>query len=291
MVFECRYDNCEYSSESSQSRNIHESHAHGSVWTGEWDNEDNLRQQYLKEGKSIEEISEANGVAYNLVRSRIQDHNIETRETNKTRYFDRRKNLQENREEIIQRYEKDGIALYELAEEYGVNDATIKRHLKQWGVETRDISRQLHRTMENRFDVITDREKMDQLYNEQRMSMREISEETGRSLPVVSYWLREHDFDIRDRIESTKDVQKRDLEATLSTHESNSYTYIQCGEHTVRHHRLLATLLVDELDELAGMHVHHISEVEWDNRVSNLEVLTVGKHLNHHNPRVDYERA
>jgi hypothetical protein len=47
-------------------------------------------------------------------------------------------------------------------------------------------------------------------------------------------------------------------------------------------HRLLATLKVDELSELGGMHVHHESGVPWDNRLENLSVLTPSEHQGRH---------
>lgn len=47
---------------------------------------------------------------------------------------------------------------------------------------------------------------------------------------------------------------------------------------TVLVHRLLATLQIDELDELEGKHVHHESEIPWDNRLNNLEVVTPQEH-------------
>lgn len=51
---------------------------------------------------------------------------------------------------------------------------------------------------------------------------------------------------------------------------------------TVLVHRLLATLQVDELDELEGKHVHHQSGIPWDNRLENLEVVSPEEHSNIH---------
>jgi len=51
---------------------------------------------------------------------------------------------------------------------------------------------------------------------------------------------------------------------------------------TVTVHKLLATLQIDDLDELDGMEIHHQSGVPWDNRESNLEVLTPAEHRERH---------
>lgn len=54
------------------------------------------------------------------------------------------------------------------------------------------------------------------------------------------------------------------------------------GEDTVKIHRLMATLLVDSIQDLDGMDVHHKNDVSWDNRLENLEVMTPDEHHKHH---------
>jgi len=51
---------------------------------------------------------------------------------------------------------------------------------------------------------------------------------------------------------------------------------------TVTVHRLLATLQVDELDEMDGKHVHHNNGIPWDNRLSNLSVISPQEHSEIH---------
>lgn len=54
------------------------------------------------------------------------------------------------------------------------------------------------------------------------------------------------------------------------------------GQQTVRVHRLLATLLVDDISELDGMAVHHTTSIPWLNIESCIEVMGHGEHSRLH---------
>ncbi len=43
-------------------------------------------------------------------------------------------------------------------------------------------------------------------------------------------------------------------------------------------HRLHATLLVDDIDELKGMEVHHVNGCPFDNRLENYQLITPDEH-------------
>lgn len=51
----------------------------------------------------------------------------------------------------------------------------------------------------------------------------------------------------------------------------------------VLEHRLLATLLVDDIQELKGKVVHHINHHKIDNRLDNIEIVDNEEHLEYHN--------
>ncbi|WP_255168788.1 hypothetical protein [Natrononativus amylolyticus] len=44
-------------------------------------------------------------------------------------------------------------------------------------------------------------------------------------------------------------------------------------------HRLMATLLVDDISELDGKHVHHRQNVPWLNTLDNLQVVSPAEHV------------
>jgi hypothetical protein len=62
------------------------------------------------------------------------------------------------------------------------------------------------------------------------------------------------------------------------------FTATENGEPVyVNEHRLLATLLVDDLEEMKGKVVHHINHMgHYDNRLDNLELLDPEEHVRYH---------
>lgn len=249
-----------------------------------WHDKETLERLYHGEGLSQKEVAEELGCSRETVLAWMDKLDVDARHANGTRYYDKRERLRQSKEEIIEKYES-GAALYVLAEEYGVNDATLKRFLNDQGVATRDISDQLKESDLGRDEILADKEVLEQLYIGEKLSARQIAERTDRSYSAVNYWLDEHDIPKRDRAEAIS-LARSGFNIHTGT---GGYEYIHHDSCVVRHHRLLATLLVDGLDELDGMHVHHESEVEWHNAVDNLSVKGVKEHLSHHHPHMEAE--
>jgi len=109
-------------------------------------------------------------------------------------------------------------------------------------------------------------------YIEKDRTQKEIADKCGVSDSTISRWCDKLDIEKVDI--ATFDAHKRGYERWLC---QAGGTY---DEVTV--HRLLATLKIDELSELDGMHVHHESGVPWDNRLENLHVLTPSEHRHRH---------
>lgn len=67
---------------------------------------------------------------------------------------------------------------------------------------------------------------------------------------------------------------KQGYEQVKNRHEGNEYSiYV---------HRLLATLLVDDVKELDGMYVHHKKSIPWLNTLDEIEVMTPSEHSKIH---------
>jgi hypothetical protein len=110
-------------------------------------------------------------------------------------------------------------------------------------------------------------------YVENGCSVTEIADTCGVSGSTINRWCEK--FDIKKPETAQFGIQTGEYEQWMC----------EAGPgkaDTVLVHRLLATLKVDELSDLDGMHVHHESEVPWDNRLDNLHVLTPSEHRCRH---------
>lgn len=135
-----------------------------------------------------------------------------------------------------------------------------------------DSGLKVHQSKMHSDDEYKDEEKLRELYVHKEMTIREISNIFDCTEYTIGYWMEEYGIDRRKKTD-------------MPGYSQNSYGYIQICHRNQRcyEHRLLATLLVDDLDDLSGMEVHHKNEVPWDNRLNNLEVVDMEKHREKHN--------
>lgn len=129
-----------------------------------------------------------------------------------------------------------------------------------------DVSRTAVRKALNFFDIprrgqsSAEKHKWNQMSPKERESQMKDAHQASRTIPRL-------------------DVSKR------------GYERIRHGDYEFKHHRLLATLLVDDLDRLEDLVVHHKIPVWRDgpdeasqavNFLDNLEVLDHGEHMRQH---------
>lgn len=197
----CRHPDCNEELKSERGRSIHESRVHGEIYHDRsWDTKEYLREKYVEEGMKMKDIAEENDVPYNTVREAILKHGIETRNPNETRYYDKRKMLQESIEKIKDKYQNEKMPAYKIADEYGVDDATITRLLEESGVETRDIQEQQRATTE--YPELYDYDWLWQKYREEKKYCPQIAEEIGCSEAMVYVALLKNDVPIWDHGET-----------------------------------------------------------------------------------------
>lgn len=119
-----------------------------------------------------------------------------------------------------------------------------------------------------------DESKLRELYVEQDHSMEELAERFDVSAKTISNWCDK--FGIKTGGKGAGSPYE--ISYFLSSH---GYVRIE-NEHkrkrdTIRSHRLIAVAEYG-FDAVCGMDVHHKNEIKWDNRPSNLELLTREEH-------------
>jgi len=145
-----------------------------------------------------------------------------------------------------------------------------------------------------------DKEWLRDHYVSKELSQKEIADMCDVTKPTIKYWLEKFEIPIRDKSEAAKiraeryphttDAgaealsRNRSIHPNFFTHKDKGYERIGCGvtKKQIQHHRLLATLKVDELEELEGMHVHHKHEIPWLNYLDGIEVVTPKEHKQRH---------
>jgi transcriptional regulator with XRE-family HTH domain len=121
------------------------------------------------------------------------------------------------------------------------------------------------------------------LYHEKELTQSEIAKRYGVSKDTISRRMSDYDIETRSR----REVALRQFGVPSLRHDDNGYEKFN-GERThVLHHRLLAVADYG-YDAVVEHHVHHINEIEWDNRPTNIELMKVGEHASHHHRQTSF---
>lgn len=111
-------------------------------------------------------------------------------------------------------------------------------------------------------------------YVERRLSTYEVADLCGTTHATVLRWLGRHGFE-------TRAPNRESPIPSFSTHPTLGYERVRVSEDGERHevyvHRLAAVAWFG-LDAVRGREVHHVSNVPWDTRESNVEVLSKAEH-------------
>jgi len=127
----------------------------------------------------------------------------------------------------------------------------------------------------------TDASELERLYHDKGLSTTEMADKAGVTADTIVYHMDKHDIPRRDRIEATK-KSRRVERAGFFTDVYDGYEKWISTNNKMRVHRLLAVAEYG-YDAVCGMDVHHKNGVPWDNRPENIELMTHGKHTEHHN--------
>ena len=137
-----------------------------------------------------------------------------------------------------------------------------------------------------------DGELLRELYVEKQMGQVEISERWDCSMSTVGNWLEEHGIEKRSRSEAVQLGYGNDrYTVPFQTHVTGAEVWRHSYKNEsdmVYVHRLLAVAKFG-FDAVADNVVHHESEVRWDNRPGNLELMDHGEHSTLHHTKIEGE--
>ena len=107
-----------------------------------------------------------------------------------------------SKNELGQMYLVDKMSQREIAKVTNVGQSTIRRHMNKHGIKSRTISES--RTLLESRSMISQKpskEKLEEMYIKQKMTMLEISELTGVCVQTVSSWIHIYNIESRTRLE------------------------------------------------------------------------------------------
>jgi DNA-directed RNA polymerase specialized sigma subunit len=128
-----------------------------------------------------------------------------------------------------------------------------------------------------------DKETLQKLYHKKGMSLREIGDELGCSYNAVQTWMQKHDIERRDM----RDVAGNHKRKKPAHYRTNHYGYeewktvVDDKQETVSVHRLVAVAEYG-FPDIDDWVVHHENGIPWDNRETNLRIMTDSEHKRTH---------
>lgn len=96
--------------------------------------EQNLRQAYLIEGLTYEQMKARFGKSVSAIRSNLKKFGI-TEKRNQAA-----KMILDNKDELLRLYNDEGLSLKAIGKQIGVDDATVLRYMKKHNIQTRSLS-------------------------------------------------------------------------------------------------------------------------------------------------------
>lgn len=181
-----------------------------------------------------------------------------------------------NKEKLKSLYWDENMSLREMGDYFGISANTVKYWMKKLGVE---------RVKKNgaRDRKYKDKNLMEELYINQNLSLEEVADELNASYNTIRKWVHKHGLE-KEHTMSTKKCLKRPPEYGYNGEGYEYVANIFKGEkYRFLIHRLVAVAEYG-YDDVSDSIVHHKNEVKWDNRPSNLEVMSQSEHAKLHKP-------
>ena len=164
-------------------------------------------------------------------------------------------------------YHEKGQTIEKIANEVGTSDKNVYAWMDKFDIET-------HRGGP-RTEQWKQKEVLREEYHENGLSYGAIAAKYGVGKANIQYWMEKHGIERRGRLDyQTKTPPKMFTD-------TDGYEQFTGPDKSVKHHSLVAISSGEDPSKVFGgeHHVHHKNNIPWDNRPSNVEVMTHSEHM------------
>jgi transposase len=182
----------------------------------------------------------------------------------------------------------------DIAEECNVATSTIYTWLEKNGIETRSIKQANKERFGTTKSKHNDVEWLAKKYLDEGMTASAISDICGVHKSTIIDSIERSNIPKKSHLRAVQDAERQDnsgrdnpywneyacFSVDTSGYETWQHRY-QNERHTVMVHRLLAVAMYG-FEEIKGKEIHHKSNVPWDNRPENIELLSSSEHSKLH---------
>lgn len=253
-------------------------------------NEEVLHRLYHEEKMTMAEIADELDTTTPTLRRWMDKHEIQRRDPS-DRVMNPKHSKEENQysdeEKLRELYIEQEMSIEEISDELDCGATTVRSWMKKFGITFR--KRRKQNSEENYINGKRNykhKNLMKDLYVNQNLSARQISNKLDCSMKSVYKWLDKHKIKTRNRDEVGEmlRVEKASFFTLSNGYEAWS-VYTEGEPKIIRVHQLLAISKGRSPHKVFsnGLHeVHHRNEIPWDNRPSNIELLTQEEHRSRH---------
>ena len=173
-------------------------------------------------------------------------------------------------------YYEYGFDQHEIGDVFGVTNFTISHWMCDRGVNPNPLRVDAYRDAPWR-----DRDRLEELYVEQQLTVYEIADRLDTTPGVISKWLSRYDITQRPGSRGVSQYVDRGY-VRYAVYEGDLAEKM-CGQTEVYEHQLVALLENDPARVFAPFtNVHHENGCRWDNRPENVRVVTSFEHVYEH---------
>jgi transcriptional regulator with XRE-family HTH domain len=185
---------------------------------------------------------------------------------------------QPSKQELERLYFKDELTLVDIGEEYGVSKGTVADWMDDYGLERRVPKPPLEPQPWH------DAETLRQLHHDKELTYAEMGDELGCSASTIGEWMKRNGIEGHNRIERAHEASRVNYAQFYTDHRGYEYwrTKYMSEKQMLPVYRLIA-VAEHGFEAVAGNVIHHKNGIKWDNRPSNLRVMSDSDHKRLHN--------